>query len=160
MNVRYFAQGEVYLCGKRKDMAEENKYRLVEKYRRGREIFEVFLDKMHNKNYANDFEKKYITSIVNATDYHYFNEPIPLLKVYQALQYCEQTNHMIVLKLDAEYLKGNAQKTFRERNKHNIYLAGIAGSRVNSDMQPAYHIEYKRRSPLLLPLSLYVRCNP
>lgn len=75
------------------------------KYPRGKEIFEEYKNRLNCPDISED-ERAYYSDIINAVDMYSYDVPIPLQKMYKALEKAERQGKQIQIVPDSEFLGG------------------------------------------------------
>ncbi len=78
-----------------------------EKYQRGKEIFEEYKQRLNSSGISED-ERNYFSEIVQAVEIRGYDAPIPISKMYKALEMAEVQNKKIEIVPDDDFLEGGA----------------------------------------------------
>lgn len=78
------------------------------KFQRGKEIFEEYKSRLNNP-YISEDEHAYYSDIIHAVDRFSYDVPIPLHKMYKALEEAEQQGKQIQIVPDDDFLEGGAR---------------------------------------------------
>lgn len=75
------------------------------KYQRGKEIFEEYKSRLNCPDISED-ERAYYSDIINAVDVFSYDVPVPMQKIYEALEKAERQGKQIQIVPDNEFLDG------------------------------------------------------
>ncbi len=120
-----------------------------EKIDYGMKIYAEYRRKYYADDFFNDFERGYVSGIIEACELNFYDRLIPVREMCLALEYCSRANRMVKIVLDAAYLSGEELEAYCKRYEGNAMRLRGAGKKADVNVGRSYHIEYAER-PLML----------